>query len=428
MENRSFKHFYIDCTTTYFEGRNDGIARVTRMLVEMAGVPREMGYGEVHPVVFSNDRYYVLPNCEIFKDNPFAISKPVPRVRRFAARCRKKLLSMILPSKAGSRLSTDRHEKLRKTFPGALRSMEEADLSEDDFVVLPEFFREDQFRRLIELKSRLKLAGVIHDLIPITHPEYCDCTLRFNELAKFTSENADIVIAASRYSAACFEAYEKVLELGGAPVGKKKITWFHPGCDLDCDPAPPPPSAGMTKVFSDGVPVYLVCSTIEPRKNHLLILRTFQQLWAEGHAIKLLFVGKYGWMAEQTLREMTRHPELNKRFFWLSRASDADLAYAYRHCHATICASHVEGFGLPLVEALAAGRQVIFSRIKSFEEIVPAGFLVNSFAPDKPEELLLLIRKTLQANDRLDLDGFKPVSWREAAKEFYRILAESTDR
>jgi hypothetical protein len=83
----------------------------------------------------------------------------------------------------------------------------------------------------------------------------------------------------------------------------------------------------------------------------------------------------------------------------------------------------VEGFGIPLVEALAMGRQVIFSRISSFEEIVPADFLVNSFTPDQPEELLHLVRETLRANDRLNLQHFTPTTWRESVRQFYRGLA-----
>jgi alpha-1,2-rhamnosyltransferase len=425
MEKKPLRHFYIDCTNTFFDPYPDGISRVTRMLIELSGISREAGYGEVHPVVFSNSRHYILPTCDLFKDNPFAKEKSIRGIRKLGRRVWNKILLVLLSTDANTRFWLEKDKKLKKLFPRALPTVEETSLSRDDFLVLPEIFRDDQFPGLIELKKRLKLAVVVHDLIPITHPEYCDHFVYFNELFKFIAKNADLVVAVSRYSAACFNTYENLLENGGAILSRKKTEWFHLGSDPHGDSAPAPASGEMSGIFSDGVPVYLVCGTIEPRKNHLMVLRAFQQLWREGNPVKLLFVGRYGWKAEETVREMTRHPELNKRFFWLSRASDADLAHAYRRCHALIFASQVEGFGLPLVEALAKGKQVIFSRIKPFMEIMPAEFLINSFDPDQPEELLALVRETLRDNHRLELDKFKPTTWRQATKEFYRILAES---
>jgi len=427
MKTKPTKRFYIDCTHTYFDRLNDGISRVTRNLIQQSDIIREMGSYEIHPIVFHNDKYYVLSSHEIFKGNPPEKYKISQKSNERLSWCIKKILSIVSITKKQrkayrQRLKADRAARIEDLFPHPIKPFEESSLSKDDFLILPELCQENQLTHLIKFKGKLTMAFVIHDLIPITHPEYCGDSILFNRIFKFAAKNADIIIAVSKYSAACFNAYEKLLECSGESLNKKRITHFHLGHDLCAIDPPSRPSREIETIYRTNSPVFLVCGTIEPRKNHDLILNTFNKLWEQRGDVKLLFIGRYGWNSSHTLLAITQHPELGKRFFWVPKCTDADLHYAYQNCHALIFASQVEGFGLPLVEALTMGKEVLFSRIKSFQEIIPKEFFINSFDPNKPEELLDLVVKSLRTRNRLKVDKFKSISWRQSVKEFYRIL------
>jgi len=433
--NKPLKRFYIDCTHTYFGRLRDGISRVTRNLVKYADVIDEGGRHEIHPVVFYRNKYYILPSREFFKEGPPEPCKTGRKTGWGWLWYLKKFLSVVSLTRKKRRAyreqlraeAGNRYGNLEDLVSGPLQSLEESHLSKDDFLIFPEICQENQLALIGRLKNKSRIVFLIHDLIPLTHPEYCGDTIRFNRLFKFVAKYADLVVAVSKYSARCFEGYEKLLQAGGVSLSKKRITYFHLGCDLDISETQLQPAAEIANIYKSGSPVFLVCGTIEPRKNHGLVLETFHRLWQQGCEIKLLFIGRYGWNSEQTLQAMTRHPELNRRFFWISKCSDRDLSHAYQNCHALIFPSQVEGFGLPLVEALAAGKEVLFSRIESFQEIVPREFLINSFDPNKPEELLDLVVKSLRVKDRLKINKFKPVSWRQSVREFYRILLNDAE-
>ena len=110
--------------------------------------------------------------------------------------------------------------------------------------------------------------------------------------------------------------------------------------------------------------------TIEPRKNHAYLLDAFDRLWKRGVDISLCLVGKVGWKCESLIGRIETHPELNRRLFMLTGLSDSDLAFCYGASKALVYPSFVEGFGLPLIEALGRGLPVLASDIPIFREIV----------------------------------------------------------
>ena len=115
--------------------------------------------------------------------------------------------------------------------------------------------------------------------------------------------------------------------------------------------------------------MWLVVGTIEPRKNHSFILDVFEELWDQGRQDKLVIIGRIGWKCDQVIARMQSHPELEHKLFFFADASDDELLYSYRNSQGLIFASYVEGFGLPIVEAMASKLRVFCSEIPVFREV-----------------------------------------------------------
>lgn len=271
--------------------------------------------------------------------------------------------------------------------------------------------------------ERLKSGGVgivpvIHDLVPITHPQFCveELVRVFRSWFTRTSVLADGFLSISRATEESLKAH-LVRSLGPERVERLWFEHFHHGARLDLVTGEEP-DPRIISVFGDGPPVYLAVGTIEPRKNHACALAAFEQLWAEGGDVKLCLIGKFGWKSDRLMNRIRTHSELNSRLFVFERAEDASLAYAYRHARALVFPSHLEGFGLPMIEAMQHGLPVMASDISIFHEI--GGDYVAYFDQTDPESLAQLVRQ-FEAAGRFpagqDLSGWRWHSWQDATRD-----------
>ena len=110
-----------------------------------------------------------------------------------------------------------------------------------------------------------------------------------------------------------------------------KILWSHLGADVaNSDPTVGlPENAGQILGRLGRCPAFLTVGTIEPRKGHAQLLSAFELLWEEGVDANLVIVGKLGWMVESLGERLQRHPQANKRLFWLDGISDGYLEKVY---------------------------------------------------------------------------------------------------
>ena len=116
-------------------------------------------------------------------------------------------------------------------------------------------------------------------------------------------------------------------------------------------------------------PTLLMVGTLEPRKGHADILAAFERLWQEGRAVNLVLVGRAGWKTDQLQKTLRAHPYHQRRLFWPDNVTDEGLAQLYAACTGVIAASHAEGFGLPLLEALGYGKPVLARDIPVFHTL-----------------------------------------------------------
>jgi glycosyltransferase involved in cell wall biosynthesis len=176
-------------------------------------------------------------------------------------------------------------------------------------------------------------------------------------------------------------------------------------------------------------PMVLTVGDLQPRKNHLGLLRAFEDMVRAHPQLphNLVFVGKDTWYSAELHRAAVRSPA-SGRIFFTGFVEDADLVYFYGACDLFVFPSFYEGFGLPILEAMACGRAVTCSKITAMPEVANAAAIL--FDPNSKEEMVRAISDVLlDAELRLRLErlgsaraaGF---SWEKAASRTLDVYYE----
>lgn len=209
------------------------------------------------------------------------------------------------------------------------------------------------------VRKRLRPLFMVHDLIPISHPEYC----RAGEGQRHRVR-MDTVLGTAAGVITNSSATLKVLAEYATTVG------------LTMPPTVAAPLAAWTvapsaTALTVDTPYFVILGTIEPRKNHLMLLQVWRRL-VEQHgkrAPRLLVIGQRGWECENALDLLERCESLRGIVTEYPDCSDADLAALLKSARALLFPSFVEGYGLPLIESLALGTPAIASDLPVFREI-----------------------------------------------------------
>jgi glycosyltransferase involved in cell wall biosynthesis len=143
---------------------------------------------------------------------------------------------------------------------------------------------------------------------------------------------------------------------------------------------------GVEPIFSQArapegprTPYLLAVGTLEPRKNLPALLEAFRALRRDGRDLDLVLVGRQGWQHSLPLGDLAPHVRLT------GAVADADLAALYAGASCFVLPSIYEGFGLPLVEAMASGTPAVASDIPALREV--GGDAVRYASPDDPAAL-----------------------------------------
>ena len=207
-------------------------------------------------------------------------------------------------------------------------------------------------------KDGVRLVFMVHDLIPITHPEYC----RPGELEKHTLRMRNVLRIAHGIVANSNDTLAKLLVFSRNISRKMPLSVVAPL------------APGLTRIKPVTRPIaelyFVVLSTIEPRKNHLMLLQLWRRLREElGEDVpRLIIIGQRGWECENVVDLLERSELLRGYVFEFSRCGDVELATYLHHSQALLFPSFVEGYGMPLIEALAEGVPVIASDLAVFRE------------------------------------------------------------
>jgi glycosyltransferase involved in cell wall biosynthesis len=174
---------------------------------------------------------------------------------------------------------------------------------------------------------------------------------------------------------------------------------------------------------------FLLVGAMEPRKNHSRVLEAYARFRKKNRALPhLVFAGGHGWRYASTRRRLAEL-ELTDHVHFIGTVSDGDLACLYRRAEALLYPSLYEGFGLPILEAMASGCPVITSNVSSMPEV--AGEAALLVAPQDVGEIASAMEDILDPSiaRRLREKGWsqaRQFSWEKTAQqtlEIYRNLA-----
>lgn len=300
----------------------------------------------------------------------------------------------------------------------------------DQLVLLDSSWHSDIFPLAEQLKrDGVGIISVVYDLIPLSHPQFCDAGLVkvFNHWFDWIARTADGYIAISATIRDQLRQ-EMVRRIGESQVQERWFDYFHLGSELDQINAAHAVDPKLLRLFKRPEPVFLMVSTIEPRKNHAYLLDAFERAWAAGSQARLCIVGKIGWKCEALIERIERHAQFNSRLFMFNNLSDQSLEHAYRHSTALVFPSYVEGFGLPLVEAMQRGLPAMGSDIEVFREI--GGEFMAYFDLDDPQSLANLVidmEHTGVFPARRNLDQWQWLSWRQASAQLVERIERHVD-
>jgi glycosyltransferase involved in cell wall biosynthesis len=219
----------------------------------------------------------------------------------------------------------------------------------------------DREARMVRILRRegARFVAMIHDLIPIEFPEFArpSGAEQHRQRMATVSRLADGVVANS-------EATRDVLARHLHTAGRSpRIAVAHLGTEA--------PDLVHRDASVPDQPYFVYVATIEPRKNHLLLLNVWKRLAERlGRSAPVLhLVGRRGWENEQVVDMLERCVPLQGRVVEHANMSDRQVSTLMAGARALLFPSFAEGFGMPVAEALMAGVPVIASDIPALREL-----------------------------------------------------------
>jgi glycosyltransferase involved in cell wall biosynthesis len=269
----------------------------------------------------------------------------------------------------------------------------------------------------IACPGRFRKVITIHDLYFMEHPEVMGADgRRYYSRVRRSARMTDRIITPSRFTR------DDVLRLL-PDVNPEYVHVVHEAADAVSDA----PSA----LLLDASPYILFVGTLEPRKNLVTLLRALSRL---PNDVRLTVVGAEGW-AGTGPGELARELGVSERVTLAGRVSDAELDALYRGARVFAMPSLSEGFGLPVLEAMARGTPVVCSDSGSLPEIAGDAALLHEPLDDATlaQHLLSLWRDdAMRAHyAHRGLARAAQFSWQQAAAEtldVYRAALGSSDQ
>jgi glycosyltransferase involved in cell wall biosynthesis len=240
----------------------------------------------------------------------------------------------------------------------------------------------------------------IHDLLPLHHPEWVDPRTRALHVPKYhhAAETCDVIFANSKFTA------EDVATRLGFP--RERLVVAYPGIHRRFTRDGPAADLGWPYLFT--------AATIEPRKNLDTLLEAFALLRTDRPELQLAVAGQGPALRGEGVRALGYVP-------------DEELAALYRGAKAFAFPSLFEGFGIPIVEAMASGVPAVVSSHPSMDEA--SGDAAVRVDPRSPEAIAAGIERALIERESLvrrGLEHTRRFTWRACGEAHLRAFASRT--
>lgn len=274
------------------------------------------------------------------------------------------------------------------------------------------------------LRKPCPVVLTVHDLIGSLYPRNLPPVSRFywSRWLPFTIRSADAIIVDSTST-----KDDLVRILGVRP---EKITVVLLGVHERFRPQAEPARAALRERYQLRQPYLLYVGTLEPRKGIDTLIDSFAALAAQ-YPHDLVIAGKKGWYWDTILKRIGHH-KLNNRVRVIDYVTDAELPALYSAASVFVFPSRYEGFGLPVLEAMACGTPVVCANCSSLPEVAGDGALL--VPPDQPDALTAALKPILDGAGvaaQLRERGFMraaELTWERTAYATLRVYAETLER
>ena len=265
---------------------------------------------------------------------------------------------------------------------------------------------------------RVPTVLTVHDLIFRLFPQYHK-PLNYwylNIAMPLYARRADAIIAISQ------NTKDDLVRIYGVP--SEKVTVVYEAADPCFRPPKPEQIAAVRARYGLPERYLLTVGTIEPRKNLSRLMEAFQMVQAQGLVEALVIVGQRGWLYEGFFRRM-EELNLGDSVILPGFMPDEDLPAVYGAATLFVMPSLYEGFGLPVLEAMACGTPVVCSRTSSLPEL--GGEAARYFSPTDVAEMAAIIAEVLSDADmraemrERGLAQAARFSWQRAAQETVQV-------
>jgi glycosyltransferase involved in cell wall biosynthesis len=267
---------------------------------------------------------------------------------------------------------------------------------------------------LLPRLTRVRTVFTLHDLIfrlyPGTHKPLNRWFLTL-VMPRFL-KTADAVIAVSGHT--------KRDAMRFYDLDEAKIHVIYEGVNARFRPAPAEAIASVRQAHDLPPKFILSLGTIEPRKNLTSLLEAYRVLRDQGSELRLVVVGKKGWLYEGFFHRL-RELGLENEVVFTGFVPDADLPAIYSAAELFVFPSLYEGFGLPVLEALACGAPVVTSNRSSLPEVAgDAALLVDPTSVGDLEKAMTTVLERQDIRAELKAKGPRQASrfsWNKAARQ-----------
>jgi len=269
--------------------------------------------------------------------------------------------------------------------------------------------------------SPVPLVVSVHDVSYLEHPQYFTRfrSIQLRITVRRTLERAARVLTPSEFSRRAILKHYRIAEDKVIVVPNAVESQFRP---IEREVA----RMAIERKFGFSRPFVLTVGDLQPRKNHMGLLRAFEDVVKSAPHLQhdLMFVGKETWYSQE-LHRAVEHSSVRDRVHFTGFVEDADLVHFYGACDLFVFPSFYEGFGLPILEAMACGRAVACSRLTAMPEVAnAAGILFDPASKSEIARAILdvLLDSELRARlERLGLHRAAGFTWEKSAAQTLQV-------
>ena len=261
-----------------------------------------------------------------------------------------------------------------------------------------------------------KVVATIHDMSFLRYPEFTEekNLAYLTRGIKKTIDATDAIITVSKFSAEEIEYF--------FPSAKGKTFYSHLGIAQNFSPSSVEEIKAVRQKYKLERPYIITVGTIEPRKNHLLLVDAFEQIAAQG--IDLVVVGGIGWKSDKIMERLTTS-KFTSQIHILNHLGDGELPALYSGATIFALPSYYEGFGFPPLEAMGCGVPVVSAPGGSLQEVIgDAGIIVETYNADAwAKELTRAITDTELRKSLINkgLSHIKKFTWDKTVSDTLNI-------